>query len=137
MSGSQGLHLICKMDSSPLPQAFLSKGQAIALAQARVDYLNARTPQGWVVAEPVEYAEYWYFDYEAPLLPGQSLVLADCFAYPPGYLVWKQTYTCTLVGIIALLHVGAFSLRAVRLHKSVCRKIGSRPVNCNLTFYML
>jgi hypothetical protein len=80
----------------------LSQAAALALAHAHVTYLNAHTPppgsQRWVVSNPVEYALYWYLDYQTALDPTQMLDLANLFAYASGYLVWKQTHACSLIG---------------------------------------
>jgi hypothetical protein len=89
-----------------VPLAPLSRAAALVLAQAHVARLNAQAPppgtQRWIVSEPVEYTPYWYFDYQtdASLTWSADLVpdLADCFGYPPGYLLWKQTHACSLVG---------------------------------------
>lgn len=81
---------------------YLSKAAAIALAHAHVGHLNATSPppgeQRWVVGEPVEYTPYWYFDYRTALPLGKPRNLTTMFAYAPGYLIWKQTHACSLVG---------------------------------------
>ena len=89
--------------TSPLATAAsLSQAAALALAHTHVTYLNAHTPppgaQRWVVSKPVEYALYWYFDYQTDRDPTQPLDLANLFAYAPGYLIWKQTHACSLIG---------------------------------------
>lgn len=82
--------------------ASLSKASALAFAHAHVTYLNAHTPppgpRRWVVSEPVEYALYWYFNYQTARDPGQPRRLMDLFAYAPGYLIWKQAHACSLIG---------------------------------------
>lgn len=82
--------------------ASLSKASALAFAHAHVAYLNAHTPppgpQRWVVSEPVEYALYWYFNYKTEWDLLQPRDLANLFGYPPGYLIWKQTHACSLIG---------------------------------------
>ena len=84
------------------PPALLAKAQAIALAQAHLAHLNAAndpaTKWRWAVSQPTEYTPYWYFDYERRWPPGYRPTILDTIGYPPGYLIWKQTHACTLVG---------------------------------------
>lgn len=81
---------------------YLSKAAALALAHAHVGHLNATSPppgeQRWVVGEPIEYTPYWYFNYRAALPPGKPRTFAHLFTYAPGYLLWKQTHACSLIG---------------------------------------
>lgn len=102
-SGSNIRAVLCFMTP---PLAPLSHAAALGLAQAHVARLNAQAPppgtQRWIVSEPVEYTPYWYFDYQTDAVRTWSADhvpnLADCFGYPPGYLFWKHTHACSLVG---------------------------------------
>ena len=51
-----------------------------------------------MVSNPVEYALYWYFDYQTDLDSTKPLDLGNLFAYDPGYLIWKQTRAGSLIG---------------------------------------
>lgn len=79
----------------------VTKEQAIAIARHVVAAKNQTAPlpaaYHWVVQEPVEYDEGWYFDHsfdhrqgrldEEPLLMGGA----------PGFIIWKSTGSVTTV----------------------------------------
>lgn len=77
----------------------LLRADARALAACHVAQLNAHLPPlaryRWLVAEPVEYARYWYFAYRVEHLAPAGR--ADQLAGAPAYLVWKHSHELALV----------------------------------------
>lgn len=90
------------MSPSLSSSVFLAEAQAIALAQAHLAQLNAaKDPAAkwhWAVGEPMEYTPYWYFNYMRRWPPDYRPTMLDAMGYAPGYLIWKQTRACTLIG---------------------------------------
>jgi hypothetical protein len=73
----------------------MTKEEALTIAQVHIERINEFEPlhpdYEYVVSEPYEYEEYWYFDHQFRPKPDVIVDPNARFAGPPGYVISKQT----------------------------------------------